>query len=397
MTLHAWHHRSAPQARIAHRSLATATVVAIAGLTFAPIAARAQGPGDPPATTSPAEPGARTAGGDVAVVDLQLQPDEVEAVLAILDLRAQGATIPESAWQRLFATEGYTRMMAREKSIDERMGLHRGFTDDKHRQFFSTDTALLGRRAALHDALDAWKHVHIRDAGERALDYLPPGTRIHGTIYPLLRAEANSFVFQAGTANPAIFMYMSPDKTPEVLDNTLAHEFHHLGFAAACPMPDLENERDLAVYNWLGGFTEGIAVLAAAGSPDADPLPGERFELRQAWGIRQDSVAADMAALGDFFLAVRDGRLEGKEANRTGFTFISRPGFPQGPFYTVGWFMASTVERELGRDAVIEAVCAPERLLVNYNRAAEAINARSTTREQLPRWPAKLLDAISRR
>ncbi|MEJ2678424.1 MAG: hypothetical protein P8174_05020, partial [Gemmatimonadota bacterium] len=271
MSLRAWH-RSAPQARIGHRSLSATTLPVLASLILIPAGARAQGPAHAPQATAPASTEAPVRSAEPALVDLRLQPDEVEAVLDILDIRAQGATIPESAWQRLFATEGYTRMMAREKSINERMGLRRDFTDEKHRQFFSTDTVLLARRAALHDALDDWKHVRIRDAGERALAYLPANTHIRGTIYPLLRAETNSFVFQAGSDDPAIFMYMSPDKTPDVLENTLAHEFHHLGLAAACSLPDLENERDAAMYNWLGGFAEGIAVLAAAGSPDADPL-----------------------------------------------------------------------------------------------------------------------------
>jgi hypothetical protein len=392
MALHTWLHSSAPRARIAHRWIPATTVAALACLTFAPAPGRAQGPGVPPVAGSPEEPAAALS----SAIDLKLQPDEAQAVLDILDLRARGEAIPESAWQHLFTTEGYTRMMAREKSINERMGLHRDFTDEKHRQFFSTDTALLARRAVLHDALDAWKHVRIHDAGEQALAYLPAGTRIRGTIYPLLRAERNSFVFQPGSDNPAIFMYMDPGETPASLEHTLAHEFHHLGMASGCPpLPDTDDPRLISLYNWTGGFAEGIAVLAAAGSPDADPLPGERFELRQAWAIRQDSVAADMAALGDFFLAIRDGRLEGKEANRTGFTFISRPGFPQGAFYTVGWFMASTVERELGHRAVVDVVCTPHRLPATYNRAAEAINARSRgPAQRLPVWPAKVLEAI---
>lgn len=389
-------HNSPPRAWTAHRSMAAAAFVALACLTLAPTTGQAQDPVAAAAAAAPAPASAPDLRTEAAPVALQLQPNEVEAVLAILDLRAEGAPVPESAWQRLFNAEGYTRMMEREKSIDERMGLNRGFTDEKHRQFFATDAALLERREALHDALDAWKHVRIQEAGERALAYLPAGTRIHGTIYPLLRAATNSFVFQLGSDNPAIFMYMDPGETPRTLENTLAHEFHHLGVASACPRPPATDDpRAAALYDWTGGFAEGLAVLAAAGSPDADPLPDGSFELRQAWAIRQDSVAADMAALGDFFLAIRDGRLEGDELARTGFSFINRPGFPQGPFYTLGWFMASTVEREMGRAAVIDVVCAPANLLQSYNRAAETINGRSRrTTVKLPLWSPEVLEAI---
>ncbi|MEJ2216730.1 MAG: hypothetical protein P8099_08945 [Gemmatimonadota bacterium] len=129
---------TAPRTWIRHRWLAAATFAALAGLTFTATAGRAQDPAEPRPATSPAATRAPAPNTPAGLIDLQLQPDEVEAVLAILDLRAQGKPIPESAWQRLFGSEGYTRMMARE------------------------DSALPARRTALHDALDAWKDVHIR-------------------------------------------------------------------------------------------------------------------------------------------------------------------------------------------------------------------------------------------
>ncbi len=342
-------------------------------------------------------------------VDLRIQPDEAEAVLAILDLRASGEAIPASAWERLFASEGYTRMMARERDLDEQLGLQRGFTDEKHRIFFATDSALLANRAALRSALEVWKRVDVERAGRRALAYLPEGTRLRGTVYPLLRAATNSFIFELGSENPAIFMYMDPGQTPESLENILAHELHHVGTAAGCPAPpETDDERFMALYSWSGGFSEGLAVLAAAGSPDADPQRGSDPGLRRAWDIRQDSVATDMAALGDFFMAIHNGTLTGDAMNRAGFGFINREGFPQGPFYTLGWFMASTVERELGRAAVVATVCRPATLMGEYNRAAAAINARHAGAGRAasgpgaaraaeappPVWPGYVLDAV---
>ncbi len=347
-------------------------------------------------------------------VDLRIQTDEVEAVLAILDLRARGEAVPETAWERLFASEGYTRMMARERYIDERMGLQRGYTDEGHRRFFATDSALLANRTALRGALDVWKRVDVERAGRRALAYLPEGTRLRGTVYPLLRAATNSFIFELGSENPAIFMYVDPGQTPESLEDILAHELHHVGSAAGCPAPpETDDERFMALYSWTGGFSEGVAVLAAAGSPDADPQRGSDPELRRAWEIRQDSVATDMAALGDFFMAIHNGTLLGDAMNRAGFGFINREGFPQGAFYTLGWFMASTVERELGRAAVVATVCHPATLMGQYNRAAATINARrgETDRYEadrtaagggqtraawapLPVWPGYVLDAV---
>lgn len=347
-----------------------------------------------------AEPGAVEADGTAppGAVDLRIQPDEVEAVLAILDLRARGEQIPESAWKRLFATEGYARMMARERAINEQMGLHREFKDEKFRRYFATDSTILANRAVLREALDVWKRVDVERAGRRALAYLPAGTRIYGTIYPLLREETNSFIFELRSDNPAIFMYLSTGQTPESLENTLAHELHHIGSVTGCPggHPDLPDDRTVALYDWTGGFSEGLAVLAAAGSPDAYPVSHEEPELQEAWNNRQDSLAADIADLTAFYEAILDGSLTGDDISRTGFSFINRPGSPQGPLYTVGWFMASTVERELGHDSVLATVCHPARLMGAYNRAAERINARNGERaDSLPLWPSKILEQVA--
>lgn len=133
--------------------LANALTASLA-LLLAPAAGLAQGTACPPPATAAAN--AATPDTRHPALEIRLQPDEAEAVLAILDRRAEGEPIPESAWQRLFGAEGYTPMMEREQSIDEQQG-----------------SALLARRAALRDALDAWKHVHILRAGEQELAFLP--------------------------------------------------------------------------------------------------------------------------------------------------------------------------------------------------------------------------------
>ena len=66
----------------------------------------------------------------------------------------------------------------------------------------------------------------------------------------------------------------------------------------------------------------------------------------------------------------------------------------QGPWYTVGWLMAATVERELGRDALIGTLCRPVAFLAQYNRAAERSNSLRHT--ALPLWPASVIDTLSR-
>jgi hypothetical protein len=55
---------------------------------------------------------------DVRVVD-----DEAVAVLALVDELAAGREPPDSAWRRLFASEGYRRLAQREAAMQ------RAFTD----------------------------------------------------------------------------------------------------------------------------------------------------------------------------------------------------------------------------------------------------------------------------
>lgn len=63
----------------------------------------------------------------------------------------------------------------------------------------------------------------------------------------------------------------------------------------------------------------------------------------------------------------------------------------QGPWYTVGWLMAATIERELGRDALVGSLCTPTQFLSRYNDAARRANARGAA---LPTWDARLVSRL---
>ena len=77
-----------------------------------------------------------------------------------------------------------------------------------------------------------------------------------------------------------------------------------------------------------------------------------------------------MQRLESFFLDIASGNVQGEELQRRGMAFISAPDTPTGAFYTVGWYMAATVERLLGRDDLLAVVCDPAGLIRLYNRAA---------------------------
>jgi hypothetical protein len=322
--------------------------------------------------------------------DLALNLDQARATLDLLAQRATGHTVPDTAWTAIFATEGHRRVMERERGMDAHFGLDRGINEASFRAWAESDLAL-DSLAERRMALDAWVRVDLDAAAALALAYLPAEARLRGTIYPLVREQRNSFIWDTDTDHPAIFMAVQPGLGPAALQHILAHEFHHIGAVSACAgRQRLDGPAEAReVLRWLGGFGEGLAVLAAAGGVGRPTHPHDPPDVREAWAVRLDSLATDMAALDAFFRAILAGEVTGEEAGRRGFEFINRPGAPQGAFYSVGWHMAVTVERAFGRAAVIEAVCEPARLLLRYEEAVD-----SGAWSSLPSWSPALMQQL---
>jgi hypothetical protein len=312
--------------------------------------------------------------------ELVIVTDEAEAAIQILERRQAGRAIEEESWRRLFATEGYRRLKARETAME------RSFEDSSFRAFMLSDT-LLPRTSALRKTLRAWRKADLGTAGAKALAYLPRGTRLRARVYLLVKPRSNSFVFETET-DPAIMLYLDPAKSREQLENTIAHELHHIGYAAACPSSD-DSTADSAVATareWLGAFGEGVAMLAAAGGPDVHPHALSPVEDRLRWDRDVANSAADLRRLEAFFLDMLDHRLTDPDSTRqAAMAFFG----VQGPWYTVGWLMASTVERAAGRPALVETLCDPVRLLRRYNAVAE-----SPGYSALPRWSEGLLTRL---
>lgn len=129
-------------------------------------------------------------------------------------------------------------------------------------------------------------------------------------------------------------------------------------------------------------------MLAAAGSPTVNAHAEDADSIQQRWNRDVAHAPEDMRDLAQFFGDVLAGRITSADSvRRRGNTYFG----VQGPWYTVGWLMASTVERELGRAALVRTTCAPVDFLAEYNRAAE----RSSRRNGLPRWPAGLIDTLT--
>jgi hypothetical protein len=330
------------------------------------------------AGTSPAQ-------ADSSGINLKFNSDEATAVLAILKKEANQQTIAGSDWQNLFSTEPYVRLKKREAAM------HRDFTDEDFKKFVLSPE-LLAKKDALRHTLEEWQKADLQASGQRVLAYLPDQAKIRAKVYPVIKPKENSFVFETET-DPAIFLYLDPAESAAKFENTVAHELHHIGFSSVSSLRD-EREKDVpanakGAVEWMGAFGEGFAMLAAAGGPDVHPHAVSKPEERSEWDHDMANFNQDLLSLQGFFLDMIDQKFKNKdEADAKGFTFFGK----QGPWYTVGYKMAVTVEKRYGRAVVIDCMIAPRELLLRYNSAAAEVNRNHG--EQLLLWSPDLLAKI---
>jgi hypothetical protein len=237
-------------------------------------------------------------------VALMVQDDEARAALALLDTLAMQREPSEAAWQGLWRSEGYRRLQRRETAVG------RSFTDASFAAFLHADTTI-SRRNGLRATLQQWQRMNGAAAATQALAWLPAGARIHATIYPLIKPKANSFVFESAT-NPAIMLFLDPDKPLPDYTNTVVHELHHIGFASVCvrPSPPITDRAGQARM-WLGAFGEGLAMLAAANGPGVNPHATGPAEDRARWDRDVKQFDRDLGLVSDYLSGVLDGRIAG--------------------------------------------------------------------------------------
>src|SRR5262249_17745343 len=106
-------------------------------------------------------------------------------------------------------------------------------------------------------------------------------------------------------------------------------------------------------------------MLAAAGGPDVHPHAVSKPEDRERWDADMSDFRKNQQELDRFFRSILDGTLTQEQAKQQGFTYFG----VQGPWYTVGWKMAGTIERAHGRPRLVEAMWDSPNLLAIYNAA----------------------------
>lgn len=320
-------------------------------------------------------------------VDVRVVTDEADAALAILAKKKSGQPITEADWQRLFSSEAYVRLKKREAAM------RRPFENPEFKAFMLSDK-LADRAQALQATLERWKRADSSEAAQRALAYLPAGARIKAKIYPMIKPQENSFVFEVNT-DPAIFLYLDPAVTREQFENTLAHELHHIGFGGSCPSKQTREEisklpqNTQGVIRWIGAFGEGFAMLAAAGGPEVHPHTASNPEDRARWDRDVANFNDDLKKVESFFSDVLAGKLSTEDEQKTAYSFFGI----QGPWYTVGWMMAITIEKTYGRARLIECMCDQRQLLATFNKAVAG--STGSTAMPLSTWSQALIQAIS--
>ena len=325
-------------------------------------------------------------------IQLTLDTSEADQVLAILALRSQSKPVPDSEWQKLFATAPYQRLKQREKAIGEQFhNRDRAFTDDDFKRFVLSDD-LLPRAAVLSSTLDRWKKADLREDGSRALTYLPADAILHAKIYPVIKPQINSFVWEL-SSDPTIFLYLDPEVSREKFENTVTHELHHIGLGSVGPIYDKKlasvPEPAHTVADWMGAFGEGFAMLAAAGGPDLDPHAASSPKEHARWEHDLGDFNDNLREVNQFFLDILNAKFASHDAmEEKGGSFFGI----QGPWYTLGYKMSVIVEKRYGRQTLIDTMLDPRCLLVLYNRAAAQQNAADKT--SLPLWSEDILAGV---
>ena len=309
---------------------------------------------------------------------------EAEASLSILDTLAASRTPSDGDWQALFATRGYQRLKLREA------GMGRAFTDADFQAFLRSPEAR-AKVANWHAALASWRVDMADEAATKALAYLPPGTVLRATIFPMIKPRANQFADGLGS-DPAIYLYLDAAVPPAKNLNTMAHELHHIGMGSACRDPSSTAARVAPLLHWTSAFGEGLAMLAAAGGPSIHPHAVSPAAERAEWDRNIAQFTPQLTEQDNFFRAVLAGTAGDKaaiEARMRGYFGV------QGPWYTVGWRMAQVIEQEFGRQRLIDAFCRGGDLLATYNEAAARQNAKGGA--PLPLWDATLAARLAER
>lgn len=308
-------------------------------------------------------------------VEVRWIDDEPRAVIEA----AYDGVVTAKERSAIVATEGYRRLRDRE------LGMNRPFVED---EFFKFLDALPAKPDQYQSTLQAWAQIDFRSLAAKASYYLPEGARLDASVYPLIKPKQNSFVWDV-TNKPAIMLYLDPAMTPEEVAMTVCHELHHIGYANSCPSSEFsawvkrQSTSLQEAWKWAGALGEGYAVLAAASDRNR-PVNAAKEDVKAAWDDGMSHLARDLSLVARFLSGTATGEWDIDAAGAKAREFYGT----QGPWYTVGFVVATTIEEAFGRRALIKVYEDPRQVFTQYNAAVRKL------KKDLPVWPQTLINSM---
>lgn len=316
---------------------------------------------------------------------VELILDECEAVLEVIEAELTGnSLLRDKALDKVFRAQGYRWLKEREA----KMGIMgQPFNDSEFEQFILSE-GLKEQLRPLMKAIDDLKLLDLEKLIKQAKAYLPDNCVIDSAIVPVIKPLKNSFVYPID-GKIIVFLYIDSQYNRCKTENTIIHELHHVGLSRIyeenSPVLTKESKPSVSqVIQWTQALGEGYAMLAAAGGVDRHPN-GHDEELQKAWDKRMESFEDDFRQVNQFFVDLLSCAYDEEEAMKRGFEMMGI----QGPWYTVGWQIAVTIERVFGRQLLVECIANPTRLFATFNRAAK-----SYKRVSLPAWSQEIIEAL---
>jgi hypothetical protein len=148
--------------------------------------------------------------------------------------------------------------------------------------------------------------------------------------------------------------------------NTLAHELFHIGYNDTFAPPGEEGEREVATEALYALQDEGMATYVSYDLTSFYPIPLEWHHHQMRSEIWVRSLIGRLNPL--LAQAASPSPRERAAAERA----LVELGYSRGAFYAVGGFVARAIDRELGREALVDTVRrGPLAFIETYNRVVQ--------------------------
>ncbi|MGO9777097.1 MAG: DUF5700 domain-containing putative Zn-dependent protease [Terracidiphilus sp.] len=309
-------------------------------------------------------------------VQLTVDATQAEAALAIAECWNTGLPVQEQHWLALLTSEGHRRWKRRMEAVGQPV-------DDTEYARFLLSVAVGKQLKELWRTLRTWQKANWEEAALRAIKWLPEDARILAGVFVVFTPAANSFYY-AEDDNAAVIFSLDAALSWAEFENRMVHELHHVGyFGLARNQPTGIPFATQSAVEWTRSFAEGLAMLAAAGGADVHPHATSPTETRARWDREIADFEHSRCAIEQFLLDVVNQRKTTEEELKAGHALLG----VQGPWYTVGWMMGAIVEREFGRQVLLDCMAEVPQLMARYNQAAP-------TRD-LTLWSHELMAALT--